>query len=184
MIEEESAMKKYFALGLIMVSLVLTILIGTTGSTAGKVEQVGPTVGLKAPDFTLPDLNGKKVNLKEVVAANKVTLVNFWATWCPPCRAEIPELIEFYRKYSTKKVALLAINLQETPSEVKSFVAQNKMNFPVLADTSGSVAGQYQVYAIPTTFFLDGKGKVRDKIEGSTNLATLEAKVQKMLKEK
>ncbi|HEX3046971.1 MAG TPA: TlpA disulfide reductase family protein [Bacillota bacterium] len=183
-------MKKYIVLGLILVSLILTVLIGTTGFTAEKAGQakqtgqVGPGVGLIAPDFTLQDLNGKKYSLKEVVAQNKVTLVNFWATWCPPCRAEIPELIKFYQKYSTKKVALLAINLQENPSEVKNFVVQNKMNFPILADTKGSVAEQYQVYAIPSTIFLDSKGKVRQKIEGSTNLETIEGIVQKLLKEK
>jgi len=82
-------MKKNLLLGLILVSLIVTIFIGTTGSILGKAEKVGPAVGLKAPEFSLPDLQGKKFNLKEVVAQNKVTLVNFWATWCPPCRAEI-----------------------------------------------------------------------------------------------
>ncbi|MCL6590952.1 MAG: TlpA family protein disulfide reductase [Firmicutes bacterium] len=177
-------MKKHIVIRLILVSLILTFFIAATGSIVGKAEKVGPAAGLKAPEFALSDLSGKKYLLKEIVAQNKVTLVNFWATWCPPCRREIPEFIAFYKKYSKQKVALLGINLQENPPEVKNFVALNKMNFPVLTDTKGSVAGQYQVYAIPTTFFLDSKGKVRRKIEGATDQKTLEGIVKKLLREK
>lgn len=146
--------------------------------------KVAPRVGYQAPQFTLVDLNGKKVDLRTMVNGNRVTLVNFWATWCPPCRAEIPELVKFYSQYKTRGVALLAVNLQESPEVVKAFAAKNQMRFPVLLDNSGKVAETYQVYAIPTTFILDRRGVIRDLIQGSTNLDTLQTKVRKLLTEK
>ncbi|HEX7713716.1 MAG TPA: TlpA disulfide reductase family protein [Bacillota bacterium] len=143
-----------------------------------------PQIGYRAPQFTLTDLNGKKMNLGTAVNRNRITLVNFWATWCPPCRAEIPELVKFYGEYKTKGVALLAVNLQESPEAVKAFAGKNGMRFPVLLDSSGKVAQVYQVYAIPTTFILDRHGVIRDLIQGSINLATLQTKVGKLLAEK
>ena len=124
------------------------------------------------------------MNLGTAVNRNRITLVNFWATWCPPCRAEIPELVKFYGEYKTKGVALLAVNLQESPEAVKAFAGKNGMRFPVLLDSSGKVAQVYQVYAIPTTFILDRHGVIRDLIQGSINLATLQTKVGKLLAEK
>lgn len=171
---------KHLMLGL-LVAVAVTLVF--TGWQIGAAGSVGPEIGKLAPDFTLNDLNGKSVKLKEVISQNKVTLVNFWATWCPPCRREIPELVEFYQKYSSQKVALLALDLQEDPGKVKSFAKDNGMNFPVLLDTKGSVGNQYRVSGIPTTFILDGKGTIRDMIVGGTSLAALEAKIKPLLKQ-
>jgi peroxiredoxin len=143
---------------------------------------IGTAVGNRAPDFTLTDSNGQKYRLQKVVSKNQVTLVNFWATWCGPCRKEIPELINFYKQYSKRKVALLAVNLQEKPADVKRFAQQAGMDFPVLADTTGKVGNQYKIYAIPTTLIINQKGVIRKVIEGSTDLATLVAEVNVVMK--
>lgn len=143
-----------------------------------------PRISYHAPQFTLTDLNGEKADLQTVVNGNRVTLVNFWATWCPPCRAEIPELVKFYNQYKTRGVALLAVNLQESRETVKAFAKKTGMRFPVLLDSSGKVAETYQVYAIPTTFILDRHGVIRELIQGGTDLATLRTKVGKLLAEK
>ena len=177
-------MKKHRLLSVLLITA-LVILTGTWGvKTILAPNDAAPVVNKMAPDFDLPNLEGKQVNLKKTMAQNKVTLVNFWATWCPPCRGEIPELIDFNRKYSKQKVTVLAVNLQEEPKEVAAFAKEVGLNFPVLTDQTGKVGNLYQVYAIPTTFIIDRKGIIRFKIEGGTNLKTLAAKVEVLLKEK
>lgn len=174
-------LKKMLVSGTIMM-LVIAAIAGMNVFSGNAEVKSGTGVGNRVLDFELADLEGRKVNLLEVVAKNQVTLVNFWATWCPPCGAEIPELNRFYKKYANQKVALLAVNLQEEPSEVKSFVEKNRMEFPVLTDTAGKVARLYKVYVIPTTLVIDSKGIIRHIIEGSTTLKVLDAKVKDVLK--
>jgi peroxiredoxin len=145
-------------------------------------ESAKPIEGYPAPNFSLTDLTGKEVVLKRVIAGNKITVINFWATWCPPCRAEIPELKKFYRKYSGKGIEVLAISSQEQPGTVKSFAQKNGMNFTVLTDPTGKTGDLYQVISLPNTFILDRKGIIRAVIKGGTNLITLEQKVQPLLK--
>jgi len=154
---------------------VLAVILGTVILIKPGSSEPAPQIGRLAPEFSLEDVNGQTIALKSVLAKNKVTIVNFWATWCPPCRAEIPELIEFVRKYRSEKVALLAVNIQEDPKTVKAFAENAGINFPILLDQSGKVAQDYRIYAIPTTFVIDGSGIIRDKIEGSLNLARLES---------
>lgn len=170
---------RYLLWGLLVI---VAVTLSFAGWRIGAAGNTGPEIGKIAPDFTLKDLNGKSVKLKDIINQNKVTLVNFWATWCPPCRREIPELIEFYQKYNPQKVALLAIDLQEDPGKVKTFAKKNGMNFPVLLDINGMAGNRYRVSGIPTTFILDGKGIIRDMIVGGTSLAALEAKIKPMLK--
>jgi DsbE subfamily thiol:disulfide oxidoreductase len=166
------------------VFLVILIVAAVAGVPRVMAAKTGPGVGLMAPEFSLSDLNGKKVELKKIVAGHKVTLLNFWATWCPPCRAEIPELAEFYKTYAGRGVELLAVNLQQSPNEVREFAKKNGMAFPVLTDTAGSVGSLYQIYAIPTTFIIDRQGKIRAKIEGSTTGQVLREKIEPLLKAK
>lgn len=161
----------------------LTLLVVTVLLIANIGTALVNANGKTAPDFSLPDLSGSTVRLHDVIRSKKVTVLNFWATWCPPCRAEIPDFIRFYRKYANQGVAVIAVNLQEKSEQVKSFAQSNGMNFPILLDSSNRVGQLYQIYAIPTTFIIDSSGQIRHKIEGSTNLATLEAKVSALLKE-
>ncbi len=178
-------MKRAMFLGTIVLVVLAVVMVSwKTGSAAKNQVKTAPQIGYIAPDFTLTDINGKKVTLSEVYSGNKVTVLNFWATWCPPCRAEIPELSKLYQKYRSQKLALLAVDLQEASGNVKNFAADNGMKFSVLLDGTGEVGGVYQVYSIPSTFILDRNGRIRDVIIGSTNLKTLEVKIQPLLREK
>ncbi len=171
--------KSSIILGLLVIGIIILI---TVLSINGKAaDKTGPYNGYFAPGFTLTDLNGNKVELKKTISQNKVTIVNFWATWCPPCRREIPEFVEFNKKYATKKVKILAVNLGDEPQVVSDFAKKSDMVFPVLTDTTGKIGNLYQVYAIPTTFIIDRKGKIQATIKGSTSLTDLEAKVKPLL---
>jgi DsbE subfamily thiol:disulfide oxidoreductase len=173
---------RYYIGGLLIIITIAMVFAGWKAMVSGK--DAGPEVGYLAPEFALNDIHGNSVNLKDIIGRNKVTLVNFWATWCPPCRGEIPELIQLYKKYAPQKMALLAIDLQEEPGKVKAFAKEKGMNFTVLIDSNGMVGNQYRVSGIPTTFIVDSKGQIRDVIVGGTTLKTLEAKIQPLLKGK
>ncbi len=164
----------FVVLALILVSVVIAAGPGS--------KKAAPQIGRMAPDFSLKSTEGSTLDLQSVIGKNKVTILNFWATWCPPCRAEIPEFIEFAKKHQSEKVALVAVNLQEDSKKVKEFANNAGMNFPILLDLDGKVAQTYQIYAIPTTFFIDGSGTIREKVEGSLSLSRLESIYLKLSK--
>jgi len=177
--------KQYYWFGLIIAGVLLAIaLVGVNhvGLRHQAAESAKPLAGFPAPKFSLADLSGHKLELKNITAKNKVTLLNFWATWCPPCRAEIPEFVKFYRKYAAQGVTILAVNQREQPATVKTFVKKAGIKFPVLTDSTGKVGELYQILSIPTTFVIDRQGTIRSVIKGSTNLVTLGRKVKPLLK--
>jgi peroxiredoxin len=108
-------------------------------------------------DFTLADLEGKKWTLKSL--RGRVVLVNFWATWCPPCRKEIPDLDALYKRFKDQGLVILAIS-DEDAAKVKPFVEQQKFGYPVLLDAGGSVNKLFRVAGIPKTFVFDREGKL------------------------
>lgn len=168
---------------LLWIAVILAILLGSIGLIAGLgLQKTAPQIGRIAPDFSLKGIKGDTLNLKSIVSNNKLTIVNFWATWCPPCNAEIPEFIEFAKKYKTEKVALVAVNLQEDSKQVKEFAKNAGMNFPVPLDPDGKTAEDYRIYAIPTTFFIDGSGTIRERVEGSLTFSRLESIYRKLIK--
>ena len=125
-----------------------------------------PQEGFLAPGFSLQDLNGKQVNLADY--KGKVILLNFWATWCPPCRKEIPSLKGLFQLRKDKDFEIFAVSVDKASiSKVASFVADNQMIFPVLVDPQGEVGnGKYWVRAIPTSYLVDKKGVIRWKVTG------------------
>lgn len=138
---------------------------GAAGGTAQRAE-----VGRQAPDFTLPAVGGGEVALSAF--RGKPVVLNFWATWCPPCREEMPAFQEFYRQKG-REVEVLAVNLtgsERSPGAVQEFLREKGYTFPVLLDVRGEVAGLYLVRAIPTTFFLDGGGVIRYRHTGPLTL--------------
>ena len=151
---------------------------------ASHMDASSSFIGAKAPDFTLKNLKGETVQLAKVYKKNKATLVYFWATWCPPCRMEIPEFVSFYKEYREKGVELLAVNLRETKDKVNSLKRAVGMNFPILLDTNGKAGNLYKVNAIPATFIIDSKGIIVDVIIGATSKTALKAKIKKLIGEK
>ena len=116
-------------------------------------------------NFTLEDLNGKKVSLSDY--KGKAVMLNFWATWCPPCRREMPSMEKLYSKINKAGFEILAVNIQEDKKTVSDFVSKNKYTFPVLLDTEAEAASIYQIRTIPTTFLVDKKGYLRAVFNGS-----------------
>lgn len=142
--------------------LLLTAFLG-----AGCNKQEEPAIeGNHAPDFTLKDLNGEPVRLSAL--KGKVVLVNFWATWCPPCREEIPSMVKLNQAMQGKPFQMLAVSIDEGGrNAVQSFFRKGGVTLPALLDTDGKVARRYGTTGVPETFVVDGKGVILKKVIGS-----------------
>ena len=110
--------------------------------------------------FTLKNLEGESVSLKEVLKVKKAVLVNFFATWCPPCREEIPDLIELQQKNSGRGFTVLGIDPEESQAKVSSFSRKMGVNYPVLLYEDASAAMAYGIVGVPTTFLIGSDGKL------------------------
>ena len=131
-----------------------------------------------APAFTLTDLDGKSVSLAEF--HGKVVVLDFWATWCPPCKREIPDFIDLQKEYGSQGVQIVGIALDE-PGKVQAFARQNGMNYPVLLG-SDEVSMRYgRIEGIPTTFIIDKSGKIVDTFEGFRPREAFETEIKKLL---
>jgi peroxiredoxin len=108
-------------------------------------------------DFVLFDLHGKQWSLKQL--RGKVVLVNFWATWCPPCRAELPELADLYKRFAAQGLVILAIS-DEDASTIRRFAGEHRMNYPVLVDPGGATKDQYRVSGFPQSFVYNRQGRL------------------------
>lgn len=115
----------------------------------------------KAQDFTLPSRAGENVRLQEL--AGQVVLVNFWASWCGPCRAELPKLEELHQKYKDMGVTILGINIDENLELSQRLLKDVEVNFPVLYDFENKVSKPYDISAMPSTFVIDKSGNFRFK---------------------
>jgi peroxiredoxin len=120
--------------------------------------------GHSPPDFTLPTLEGGSITLSDL--KGRVVLINFWATWCSPCREEMPSLERLYRHFKYEDFTLLAVDVMEHPETVKRFAKEYNLSFPILLDEKGDVAGKYAANAIPTTYIIDKGGKAVGKAIG------------------
>lgn len=117
-----------------------------------------PEQPVAAPAFRLPDLKGKTVALEDF--RGKIVFLNFWATWCPPCRAEMPAMEKLFQRMQGKDFVMLAVDFQEERDQVQSFMEQFRLHFPALLDTEGTVAAAYGIRGLPSTYILDRAGKI------------------------
>lgn len=147
-----------------------------------KNQTVGLLEGNLAPDFTLSSLEGEAIRMSDF--RGKRVILNFWATWCPPCRAEIPDMQKYYEDYhETDNVVIVGVNVTATESHsdiVRSFVKEMKMTFPVLLDEQRKVTSEYEVIAYPTSYFIDEQGVIRSKAVGPMNLEYMKKQVNNM----
>ena len=117
------------------------------------------TPSASAPDFTLPSLGGPNLRLQE--QRGRVVMINFWASWCGPCRVEMPHLARLYEKYRGSGFTVLAVNIDESPQKAASLATQLGMRFPVLLDTDKKVSRLYDLSTMPSTVLVDRDGRVR-----------------------
>jgi thiol-disulfide isomerase/thioredoxin len=140
-------------------------------------------VGKPAPDFTLKSLGGKNLKLSEM--AGSVVLVNFWASWCGPCREEMPLLNSLHNKYEPLGFIVLGVNVEEDVKGAEGFLKNFPVDFPVLLDSDNRVSEQYKVIAMPTTVVVDRDGNMRFLHQGykSGDEAKYRQMVKKLVRE-
>ena len=137
------------------------------GTLSVATRKIGLQEGNRAPDFTLQTLDGEKVKLSNMLG--KIVFLNFWTTWCPPCKAEMPDLQEFYEEQQDNNIEIVAVNIttsEKKADDVGVFAKEYGLTFPVLLDNKGDVADTYRILTIPTTYVIDKHGIVRKKIIG------------------
>jgi peroxiredoxin len=177
---------------LTVIQLVLLFIIGhvfisTLGSNlwekaeaAAASSTVGLKIGQKAPDFELTDRNGQLFKLSDY--RDKTVVLNFWATWCPPCRTEMPEMQKFYEHISDNNVIILAVNAANSETSISAvgdWLGEKRYTFPVLFDSKGDLAQTYRIAAFPSTYIIEPGGLIRKKHQGPMNEAMLKEAVVK-----
>jgi peroxiredoxin len=151
------------------------LLDGASASIAAK--------GHDAPDFVLTDLQGHNVKLSDL--RGKAVVLNFWATWCPPCKAEIPWFIELQKRYGAQGLQIVGVNMDDgDQNDVQKFAAENSINYPILLGKD-KVAEQYGgIEYLPTTFYIDRSGVVMDRVFGQPERAEIEQKIKRAIASK
>jgi peroxiredoxin len=124
----------------------------------GALDDNPPIVGRPAPDFALRDTSGKLVKLSDF--RGKVVWVNFWATWCRPCKQELPDIQQLYDEKNEDGLVVLAVNYQDAPDRAVSYFQDNGLSVPMLLDREGEVYKQYRLQGLPDSFFLDREGNI------------------------
>jgi len=153
----------------------------TGTSTAGLIP--APQQGFLAPDFDLQNTEGETIRLSNL--RGQAVLVNLWATWCPPCRAEMPAIEKIYNEYKEEGFVVLGINMtyQDTLADVAPFVDEYGLTFPILLDTTGNVGSVYQLRSLPSSFFIDRNGIISEVVIGGPMAeALLRTRVEQILK--
>ena len=150
-------------------------------STSGLIP--APQQGFLAPDFELQTTTGETIKLSDL--RGQAVLVNLWATWCPPCRAEMPAIERVYNEYKEDGFIVLAINMtyQDTPANIEPFIDEYGLTFPILLDTNNSVGSAYQLRSLPSSFFVDRDGMISEVVIGGPMAeALLRTRVEEILK--
>ncbi len=153
----------------------------TGTSTSGQIP--APQQGFLAPDFELKTIEGETIKLSDL--RGQAVLVNLWATWCPPCRAEMPAIEKVYNDYKDEGFVVLAVNMtyQDTFADIAPFIDEYGLTFPILLDETSEVGTAYQLRSLPSSFFIDREGIIREVVIGGPMAeALLRTRVEEILK--
>lgn len=159
-------------------ALVLTLLFSLVGcANTGGPGVNAAQVNSPAPDFTLNDLSGKSVSLSHF--KGKVIILDFWATWCPPCRREIPHFVDLYARHKSKGLVIVGVALDDEGAKVvRPFVEEFKINYPIVLGTQEVQKAYGGIQGIPTTYIIDKAGKIVTSFVGYTEVGVIEKRIQ------
>ncbi|VAX07020.1 Thioredoxin family protein [hydrothermal vent metagenome] len=149
-------MNKRLLLALKQIVLILGVSMFLVGGVQAEAEM--------APNFTLKSRDGKNIKLSEL--RGQIVLVNFWASWCGPCRQEMPILEKLYKKYKSLGFVIIGVNVDDKPKQAESLLKLIDVSFPIVFDTDKKVSEKYKVTAMPSSFFIDRDGKMRSEHKG------------------
>lgn len=152
---------------LLCISLLLCLALSACkGKKEAGVEEKGPPEkGMASVDITMRDLEGKAISLSQF--KGKVVILNFWATWCPPCREEMPSLDALYQKFKENKdIVMLPVSIDENADTVREFMKRNNYSMPAYHDPNKDAGSAYGITGVPETFFIDKNGVISEKIIG------------------
>ena len=170
---EQTAPRVQSKLVIVLVSIaILALVFGVVWMQSSKYEPL--TVGKVAPDFTLPDLNEKDIRLSDF--RGKVVFLNFWATWCKPCREEMPSMEILYKNFEKDGLVILAISIDRvtTKKDIPPFVKALNLTFPILIDSWGQTDKRYKLMGVPETYIIDRQGILREKVIGPRDWTILD----------
>jgi peroxiredoxin len=165
--------KSITIISLLVVTLGIFILLQGKDASFNVYKRPFLKPGLPAPDFSYPGLDGKVVSLSDF--RGKVVFLNIWATWCPPCREEMPSMEKLYKELSGEAFEILAVSIDALGAKVVApFMKEYKLSFPALLDPQGTVQQLYGTTGLPESFIIDKEGIIAEKIIGARNWATPE----------
>jgi len=145
--------------------LVLLLILGGAIFVAWRLRQPHAVdIGERAPDFTLPALTQGSLSLHDF--GRQVVVLNFWATWCPPCVEETPGLEKFAEQMRLQGVTVMGVSVDEDGTALQTFAAQQHLSFPILRDPDRSIAHRYGTFQFPETYIIDQEGRVAEKLIG------------------
>lgn len=160
----------------------LAVLVGLAVATNASGHQVAvlPEPGYQAPAFQLRDFQGRTLSLSQY--RGQLVFVNFWASWCPPCQAETPDLVKMYQKYHGK-ITFLGVNLtgSDRVQNARGFIRYYGIRYPVLMDPKDAVTKEYDVFAIPTSLFINRQGIIVSRVTGGMTKAVMQSNFAKLL---
>lgn len=167
---------------MIRLMLLASLVIAVVGCAGSQGRTSAPTVGEPAPPLSLPTLDGAPIRLADM--ADRVVLVNFWASWCPPCAQETPRLVQWSQQYAKDGLVVLGVNtlFQDSQADVETFVRQYAVPYPVLLDETGDVTQQWRVQQLPRSYVIDGQGVVRFVKVGELTEHDFETQVTPLLR--
>jgi cytochrome c biogenesis protein CcmG, thiol:disulfide interchange protein DsbE len=170
--------------GALLLGVMWIVLSRVDNPIAGSSTPPNPQVGFTAPGFTLDSLSGDLITLSDL--RGKVVVLNLWASWCPPCRAEMPALNAVYERFRDQGLVVLGVNTtyQDDEAGARAAIRDWGLTFPIVFDRDGATGRQYRVQAMPTTFFIGHDGVIRDIVFGGPmSEALIASKIEKLLSE-
>jgi thiol-disulfide isomerase/thioredoxin len=160
---------------ILAVSLLAAVCLG------GAAQPAESLIHQPAPGFVRSDLNQQRIDLSAY--RGKVVLLNFWATWCAPCRVEIPRFVQWQSRYGPEGLQVISISMDDSPDPVLAVNRKHHVNYPIVMGDEELGTSYGGILGLPVTFLIDRRGYITARFKGETNLATMERELQRLLRE-